>query len=207
MASFTVVDDEAPELSLMDRLIAPPGLSFHITFGVGVLGALWAASSPSGYSVSDPFGWVGLAVVAAWAIRMGFALSRNAFNTAFLIVPVALGVLAAGAYFEVPQETRWMQAEGGFEKALRSLPQAKEWDQAVADETVPGRIGSYWLDGVSRDSAGMVQFHLSNGLLGVGDAAGSAFTYLVDGPTEKVAEANPGATFDHVHGNWYIVRH
>jgi succinyl-CoA synthetase alpha subunit len=71
------------------------------------------------------------------------------------------------------------------------------------DAIVPGRIGSYFVDGVTRDAAGAAQFKL--GALR-GSGSGAAFTYLVDGPTEKVRQANPGASFSHLHGNWFIVR-
>jgi hypothetical protein len=207
VASFVVVEEEAPEPTLVERLLGAPGWGF---FGAGVAGALsmcWAASSPSGLDLTgDPFAWIGLVCVALFAAQFLAAVSRRTLTVVFLGTPLLAGLVAGAVYLELPQESRWMQAQGGFEKALRTLPTAKAWDQTVADEVVPGRIGSYWVDGVSRDAAGAAQFHLGSGLFGLVDSAGSAFTYLVDGPTAEVRDANPGATFEHLHGNWYIVR-
>jgi hypothetical protein len=206
VASFTVAEPEPRDLTVGERLSTAPGWAFHVASGLGALGVVWAASAPAGLSARNPFAWLGIACLLAWAVRMGFAASRRALTTAFLGVPLIAAVLAAGVYLEIPQETRWMQAQGGFEKALRAMPTAKHWDQTVADEVTPGRIGAYWIESVSRDGAGMVQFHLGNGVLGVAGDSGSAFTYLVEGPTEEVRAANPGATFSHLHGNWYVVR-
>jgi hypothetical protein len=208
VASFTVVEEPAPERSLADRLFGAPGWAFHAVFGVGALSTLWATSSPSGLDVTgDPFAWFGLACVLSWVLRFAVAASRRTLTSAFVGAPLIAAVVATGVYFEVPQETRWMQAEGGFETALRALPTAQKWDQAIADETVPGRIGSYWIEGVTRDAAGAAQFHLGSGLMGVIDSTGSAFTYLVDGPTAAVKDANPGMSFEHLHGNWYVLSH
>lgn len=202
-----MVEDVAPEPSLSDRLFGAPGWAFHAVFGVGALSMLWAASSPSGLDLTgDPFAWFGVACVLSWIVRFLIASSRRTVTTAFIGAPLIAAVVAAGVYFEVPQETRWLQAEDGFETALRALPTAKDWDQNVANETVPARIGSYWVDNVTRDAAGAAQFHLGSGLFGVIDSTGTAFTYLVDGPTQEVRDANPGATFEHLHGHWYVIR-
>jgi hypothetical protein len=207
VASFVEMPDAAPELSLANRLLAGPGWKFHVACGLGALGVVWAASAPAGLSAGDPFAWLGFACIVLWAIRAGIAASRRTLTTVFLAAPLMAGVVGAAQYLEIPQETRWMQAQDGFEKALRTLPTAKQWDQKVADETTPGRIGSYWVDGVTRDGSGAVQFRLDSGPFGIAPAAGAVFTYLVDGPTDKVHAANPGATFDHLHGNWYVVNH
>ncbi|HUR74137.1 MAG TPA: hypothetical protein VMZ00_07660 [Sporichthya sp.] len=199
--------EEVPEPSLADRLLGAPGWIFHVACGLGALSMLWAASSPTGLELArDPFAWLGLACALIWAVRLCVSASRRAATMAFLLVPVLGGILGGAYYVEIPQESRWLQAQGGFETALRALPTAKAWDQAVADETVPPRIGSYWVSGVSRDSAGAAQFHLGNAPAGLASARGASFTYLVDGPTEQVREANPGSTFEHLHGNWYVVR-
>ncbi len=202
-----MVEEEAPERTLMDRLIGAPGWTFHAVFGVGALSMFWAASSPAGLDLTgDPFAWFGIACVLSYLLRFFVASSRNTLTTAFVGAPLIAAVVATGVYFEVPPETRWMQAEGGFETALRALPTAKDWDPAAAEQIVPGRIGSYWVEGVTRDAAGAAQFHLTSGLFGLIDSTGSAFTYLVDGPTQEVRDANPGAEFVHMHGNWYVLR-
>ncbi|MBA3745466.1 hypothetical protein [Sporichthya sp.] len=196
------MEDEAPQPSLADRLFGAPGWAFHVACGVGALSFLWAASSPAGLDLTgNPFTWLGIACVLSWVIRFVAAASRRTLTSAFLALPLMAGVLAAGVYLEVPQETRWLQAEGGFESALRALPTAQDWEQGAADEIVPGRIGSYRLHGVTRDAAGAAQFHLGGTL----DGGNAAFTYLVDGPTAEVRDANPGANFEHLHGNWYVL--
>ena len=201
------MEDEAPEPSFADRLLGAPGWGFSAAFGAGALSMLWAASSPAGLDLAgDPFAWAGVAVVVLFLARLAAAASRRTLTGAFVAAPLMAGAVAGAVYLEIPQESRWMQAQGGFEKALRTLPTAKAWDQAAADQVVPSRIGSYWVDGVSRDAAGTAQFHLGSGLVGLVDGAGAAFTYLVDGPTAEVRDANPGATFEHLHGNWYILR-
>ena len=207
VASFVVVEEPAPARSLADRLIGAPTWTFYAVFGVGALCMTWAATAPSGIDLTgDPFAWFGIACALSFVVRFLVAASRRTLTTAFLGGPIIAAVLATGVYFDVPQETRWLQAEDGFETALRSLPTAKDWDPAVANETVPGRIGSYWVDTVTRDASGAAQFHLGSGLSGVIDSTGAAFTYLVDGPTQEVRDANPGASFEHLHGNWYVVR-
>lgn len=203
VASFTIVEDEASPLSFADRLFSAPGWAFHVACGVGALSFIWAASSPAGLDLTgDPFAWAAIVCVITWAIRFAAAASRHMLTSAFLAVPLMAGALAAGVYLEAPQETRWMQAEGGFESTLRALPTAADWDQSAADEIVPGRIGSYSLHGVTRDAAGAAQFHLGGTL----DGGNASFTYLVDGPTAEVRDANPGANFEHLHGNWYVLR-
>lgn len=206
VASFAVVEDDPRELSRAERLTGAPGRIFHVACVLGVLGVMWAASSPAGLSLADPFAWPGIACVAVWAIRAGIAASRRALTAVFLTVPLMAGVVGAAQYLDIPRETRWIQAQNGFENALRALPTAKQWDQKAADQVVPGRIGSYRIEAVTRDGSGAVQFQLGNGLFGAASDSGSAFTYLVDGPTEKVRQANPGASFSHLHGNWFIVR-
>lgn len=206
VASFpAVVEDEVRERTLADRVFVPPGAAFHVASAVSALGALWAASSPSGLDLTgDPFAWPALACVALWAIRLLVCAPRRAVTSAFLVLPVLAGVVGAAAYLDVPRETRWLQAQSGFEKAVRALPQGKTWDQAAADRAVPGRIGSYPLAGVSRDAAGAVQFHLTGSVL---NGSAAAFTYLVDGPSDAVRAANPGASFAHLHGHWYVITH
>ncbi len=207
VASFTVVEDAAPEPTLVDRLLGAPGWGFHTALGVGALSMFWAASSPAGLDlIGDPFAWIGIACVLSWVLRFALATSRRTLTTAFIGAPLIAAVVATGVYFDIPAETRWMQAEGGFESALRAIPTAKDWDATVANETVPGRIGSYRVENVTRDAAGAAQFHLGSAAFGLIDSTGSAFTYLVDGPTTEVRDANPGATFEHLHGNWYILR-
>lgn len=204
VASFVVGPEEVPEPTRADRLLGAPGGVFHLVCGLGALSTLWAASSPAGLDLAgDPFAWAGLLCAALWAARLLAAASRRAVSAAFLAAPLMAGLVAGAVYLEFPQETRWVQAETGFEKALRNLPTAKDWDQAVADEVTPGRIGTYQVTGATRDAAGAAQFHLGDQL---DSGAGSAFTYLVDGPTQEVRAANPGAAFEHLHGNWYIVR-
>ncbi|GAA0614047.1 hypothetical protein GCM10009547_14910 [Sporichthya brevicatena] len=205
VASFVVEEDVDREPSLVERLLGAPGWTFHAICGVGALSMLWAASSPTGLDLTgDPFAWVGLACLVAFLARFVAAASRRTLTTAFLGVPLMVAAVAGLEYEELPQELRWMQAEGGFESTLRALPTAKKWDQTAADDMTPGRIGSYWVDGVTRDSAGAAQFHLASPF---GGTVGAAFTYLVDGPTDEVRAANPGATFEHLKGNWYVVRH
>jgi len=206
VASFPVVEDEPRELSRAERLTGAPGRIFHIACVLGVVGVLWAASSPTGLSLGAPAAWPGFACVAVWALRLGIGAWRRTMTAAFLTVPLLAGVVGVAQYLDIPQETRWMQAQNGFENALRTLPTAKQWDQKVADETVPGRIGSYRVGAVTRDGSGAAQFQLGDGPFGLTSDSGAAFTYLVDGPTEKVRQANPGASFSHLHGNWFIVR-
>jgi hypothetical protein len=197
VASFVVAEDEVPQPSRAARLFGAPGWVFHLACGVGTLGIVWAASSPAGLDLTgDPFAWLGVACAVVWALRLIAAVSLRTLTTAFLMGPLMAGALAGVVYLEVPQETRWVQAQSGFEKAVRELPTAKDWDQARADEVTPGRIGSYSLQGVSRDAAGAAQFHLADGV---------AFTYLVDGPTTAVKDANPGAAFEHLRGHWYVL--
>lgn len=197
------MEDEVREPSLRDRLLAAPGWVLNVVFGLGTLSMAWAASSPTGLDLTgDPFAWLGLACALSFLLRFAVAASHRAVTTAFLGAPLMAGVLAAGVYLELPQQSRWMQAEGGFESALRALPSAKDWDQGAADGILPGRIGTYSLTGVTRDAAGAAQFHLDGTLLG---ADGAAFTYLVDGPTAEVHDANPGASFEHLSGKWYVV--
>lgn len=204
VASFVVVEDVAPEPALTDRLLGVPGWRFHLACAAGALSTAWAASSPAGLDLTgDPFAWAGLLCVLMWAARLAVAASRRTVRAAFVAVPLMAGAVAGAAYLEIPQESRWLQAEGGFERALRNLPTVKAWDQAVADQVTPGRIGSYSVSGATRDSAGAAQFHLEGTFHGNGTAA---FTYLVDGPTQQVRDANPGAAFEHLHGNWYILR-
>lgn len=204
VASFVVEPDEAPEPTPADRLFGAPGGVFHLACALGALSTFWAASSPAGLDLTaGPFAWAGLLCLALWAARLAAAASRRAVSAAFLAAPLMAGVVAGAVYLELPQETRWVQAETGFEKALRNLPSARDWDQAVADEVTPGRIGTYWVTGATRDAAGAAQFHLDDRF---DSGSGSAFTYLVDGPTEEIHDANPGAAFEHLHGNWYIVR-
>lgn len=204
MASFVLVEDVAPEPALADRLLAAPGWKFHLACAAGALSTAWAASSPAGLDLTDdPFAWAGILCVVLWTARLAGAASRRAVTAAFVAVPLMAGAVAGAVHLEIPQESRWLQAEGGFESALRNLPTAKAWDQAVADQVTPGRIGSYSVAGATRDSAGAAQFHLEGTFNGRGAAA---FTYLVDGPTQQVRDANSGASFEHLHGNWYIVR-
>jgi hypothetical protein len=204
VASFVVVEDVAPEPTLADRLLGVPGWRFHLACGIGALSTAWAASSPAGLDLTgDRFAWAGLLCALMWAARLLVAASRRTVTAAFAAVPLMAGAVAGAAYLEIPQESRWLQAEGGFERALRNLPTVKAWDQTVADQVTPGRIGSYWVSGATRDSAGAAQFHLEGTFNGSGAAA---FTYLVDGPTRQVRDANPGAGFEHLHGNWYILR-
>ncbi len=204
VASFVVEEDVEREPTLAERLLGAPGWTFSAICGVGALSVIWAASSPTGLDLTgDPFAWVGLACLVAFLARFVAAVSRRTLTTAFLGVPLMVAAVVGLEYEELPQELRWMQAEGGFESTLRALPTAKKWDQGVADDLTPGRIGSYWVDGVTRDSAGAAQFHLAGPF---GGTTGAAFTYLVDGPTDEIRAANPGASFDHLKGNWYVVR-
>ena len=204
VASFVVPDEEAPEPTLGHRLLGAPGWAFHVACGLAALSMAWAASSPAGLDLTgDPFALAGLLGVALWAARLLAATSRRAVTAAFLAGPLMASFVAGVVYLEIPQESRWLQAEGGFEKALRNLPTAKSWDQGVADAVTPDRIGSYSVTGATRDAAGAAQFHLDGAFRG---GEGSAFTYLVDGPTQAIRDANPGATFEHLHGNWYVVR-
>lgn len=199
-----MVEEAAPEPALLDRLLTAPGWRFHLACAVGALSTAWAASSPAGLDLAgDPFAWAGIVCVVLWAARLAVAASRRAVTAAFVAVPLMAGAVAGAVHLEIPQESRWLQAEGGFERALRNLPTVKAWDQAVADQVTPGRIGSYWVSGASRDSAGAAQFHLEGTFNGSGAAA---FTYLLDGPTQQVRDANPGASFEHLHGSWYILR-
>jgi hypothetical protein len=202
VASFAVVENEAAEPSPADRLFGAPGWVFHLTCAAGALSTAWAASSPRGFDLSgDPFAWAGLLCVGIWALRLLAAASRRAVTVAFLAAPLMAGAVAGAVYLDLPQEMRWLQAESGFEKALRNLPAAKDWDQAAADAVTPGRIGSYSVSGASRDAAGAAQFHLDGPR-----NSPAAFTYLVDGPTQEIRDANAGAAFEHLHGNWYLVR-
>ena len=199
-----MVEEVAPEPALMDRWLAAPGWRFHLACAVGALSTAWAASSPAGLDLTgDPFAWAGILCVVLWAARLVGAAWRRSLTAAFVALPLMAGAVAGAVYLEIPQESRWLQAEGGFEQALRNLPTVKAWDQAVADQVTPGRIGSYRVSGATRDSAGAAQFRLEGSFNGSGTAA---FTYLVDGPTQQVRDANPGASFEHLRGNWYILR-
>ena len=196
------MEEEAPEPTLRDRLLGAPRWRFHLACGAAALSMAWAASSPTGLDlVGDPFAWVGLLCAAIWAVRLASAASRRTVTAAFLAAPLMAGAVAGAIYLELPQEARWLQAEGSFERALRNLPTAAEWDQAAADQVTPGRIGSYSVSGATRDAAGAAQFHLNQD-----SGKAGAFTYLVDGPTQEVRDAHPGQDFEHLRGNWYIVR-
>lgn len=201
VASFSAAGAEAPAPRLTGRLLAAPGWAFQVASVVGALGVLWAASAPAsqvtgGDLRADKFAWLGLACAVAWAIRLVLALARGRVDWAYVVTPALALAVGAAIYPELPQETRWMQAEGSFERTLRALPTAKKWDQATADAAIPSRIGTYHLDSVLRDASGAAQFHLDGG---------AAFTYLVDGVTPEVTAANPGFSFDHLHGNWFVV--
>lgn len=202
VASFVVADAAAPTSGPVDRLLAAPGWISHAVCLLGALGVLWAASAPAspiagGDLRADRFAWLGLACALIWAVRLVVAIARGRVDWAYLVAPLAGLVVAGAIYLEIPEQMRWMQAEGGFENTLRALPTAKNWDPVAAQAMIPSRIGSYRVDRVSRDAGGAAQFHLDGG---------SAFTYLVDGVTTEVAAANPGFSFEQLHGNWYVLR-
>lgn len=199
VASFTLVEEPAPPADLATRLLGAPGWGFHVGTGLAALSFLWAASGPSAGTVpSGMFTWLAVAVVTVWAIRLMIAAARGSLALSYVVVPVVALALGGLVLLDTPQQARWFQAKDGFEETLRALPSAKKWDQATVDAMTPGRIGSYRLDGVTRDSAGHVHFHL--------DGSAASFIYLVDGVTAETTAANPAAEFEHVSGNWYVTR-
>lgn len=198
VASFVVTDDQAPTPGLVSRLLAPPHWRFHLLCGLGAAGVIWAAASPMSATIpTGAFTWLAAVCVAVWALRLLVGSFRGTLTLGYAVVPALALALGGLIYLDTPQQARWFHAADEFEQTLRALPMTNLWDQAAADAMTPARIGTYPIDGVSRGSAGNVQFRLDGG---------AAFTYLVEGVSAEIRDANPGASFEHVSGNWYVLR-